>query len=115
MTYRDDIYTLLSRNPDFEAPELCDIVGCSYSIARHYRNSWELSREMDFRLPRVRKTTHCNRCPLVPLCKPLALAGLPILCERVTQMDLDCAKRDGTLVKLLWTRERATQIAAVQS
>jgi len=112
VTYKEAVSVLLDVEPELadNAAEVARRVGCAYSTARHYTKRWKQSRTVDWIMPRATDTRPCKRCEFVSICRPLALEGLPILCERICQRDLDWAKADGLLSELLLSRAEADDV-----
>lgn len=108
MTYREDIFAALDAEPSRQdnKRKLAADIGCSYHTARYYVSQWHTMRR-DWAHDAVVGRDGCDGCPHVAVCWELYALDLPVLCERVTQDDVQTAERWAVLDAMRDARDAA--------
>ena len=105
MSYRETICELLDATPELanDARVVADYIGCHITTARRHIEAWENRR--DWAMDAVAPTKTCAHCEHKDECRYLDALDLPVLCERVTDDDLELIELQGTLDTLKASRE----------
>ena len=97
MTYRRETIDLLNANPDLagDPDAVAEHVGCTSRSAERYIGCWEMTRDIEWALPRAARTRMCDGCSNRTVCEVLDALELPVMCERVPVGDVELAQLRG--------------------
>ena len=108
MTKTDLAIALLNERPELanDRKAVAEHIGCSPRTAKRYIIAWEGTRHIVWALDRVTDCRMCDQCDRRHECELLSeLALVPMLCERVTEEDVELAELRGLALEVVDGRE----------
>jgi len=106
-SFRRWVIELLNDHPELadQPHEIAERVGCSIKSVANYIQAWEETKDIVWVLDPVARTTACDRCRRINACRVLDSLELPVLCERVPDMEMLLAANRGLLDVIMQGRD----------